>query len=167
LVSLESEGQGSAEVWSIQLKPETLEYGGSSSEFSYSDGKRSYSVEELATMKARQILLNENAGDGIPSGRVDTTLQAVLRTGSYCSIETAPLRTLYKEFGRNEDYLCRARLAAIFVLKASGVVEHVTDLTLSFDEDNVRVSFKGIRRRKYTNVPPATIQVDGSCYVGL
>ena len=57
-----------------------------------------------------------------------------------------------------------ARLMAVFQLVVGDVVEHVRHLALGPIVGNkVHVEFRGTRRRKYANVDPAEIEVEGDC----
>jgi hypothetical protein len=57
-----------------------------------------------------------------------------------------------------------ARLAAIYFLKACGVVEQVRRLTLGpLRKAKVHVLFQGVRRKKYSNVEPVVIGMEGDC----
>ncbi len=75
------------------------------------------------------------------------------------------IRAVYKEYKSDPRlFLQLARLAAIYFLKAGGVVEQVRRLTLGpLRKGKAHVVFQGVRRRKYSNVEPVVIELEGDC----
>jgi hypothetical protein len=60
-----------------------------------------------------------------------------------------------------------AKLKAVFLLKAVGVVEHVLDLTIGAVRANrVAVTFRGQRKPRYTGSAAEVIEVSGRCPLG-
>src|SRR5258708_24638021 len=61
-------------------------------------------------------------------------------------------------------FLKLARLAAIYYLKAKGIVEEVRQLTLGpLGNDKVHLIFRGVRHRKYNNAELVVIELEGDC----
>ena len=60
--------------------------------------------------------------------------------------------------------MIRARLEAVFRLKAAGVVEAILELLLGpLEGDSLRVRFRGRRPPRYRDEEPEVIQIDGVC----
>jgi hypothetical protein len=69
--------------------------------------------------------------------------------------------------GQPQVFLPAARLWAVFLLKASGTCEQILDLTLGpIEGGRMAVRFRGRRHRKYTNLEPAALALDGHCALG-
>ena len=61
---------------------------------------------------------------------------------------------------------CSARLASVYYLLAGSIVEAILELTLGpVRAGRIHVRFRGRRRQRYANEPPATIQIEGDCSV--
>src|SRR5262249_32768749 len=131
------------------------------------------SVDDIARLRAGRILLN----DPPP---VDTTqppsedqeliegtmLEALIRGNSTpVSATDCIIRTLYRDRDQwGDEFLRIARLGAIFMLKAGGVVEQIHRLLLGpLRGGKVHVDFEGARRKMYTNLDPTIIRVEGDC----
>jgi hypothetical protein len=95
-------------------------------------------------------------------------LENLIKGSGPLPIASCVLRELYPSLqGNPSEFLAKARLAAIFALKAGDVVERVVDLTLGpILSGRVHVRFKGMRREKYLNQPATEIQVEGDCLLG-
>jgi acetylornithine deacetylase len=68
--------------------------------------------------------------------------------------------------GRNAilDMIRLARLLAIYLLKSTNTVEHVEDLSIGAATTNgVKVNFRGVRAKRYSNADPAVIECEGVC----
>ena len=57
-----------------------------------------------------------------------------------------------------------ARVAAFYQLIVGDAVEHVQHLAIGpINGKKVHVKFRGTRRRKYSNVEPVDIEIEGDC----
>jgi hypothetical protein len=131
-------------------------------------GTSGKSVDDIAELRARRILLDERPPEGLARwGTVDSTLEMLVRgLGSDRDLTDSPLPALYRELGGLglEFFLPAARLLTILELRRTGTVEHILDLELRPDgPDALRVHFRGRRRKVYTNKPAHMISVDGVC----
>ncbi len=88
-------------------------------------------------------------------------------TGTKLPIEGCILRSVYAAHKQDSEvFLQVARLAAIYALKAGDVIEQVLELGLGpVQGGKCRVKFRGRRRRKYSNVEPHLMQIEGECPV--
>lgn len=60
-----------------------------------------------------------------------------------------------------------ARLEAVHVLKAAGIVDDILELSLGpLSGEKLPVKFRGARRSRYAGQPHETIGVSGECHVG-
>ena len=111
------------------------------------------SADELATMRARRILLDEK----LAQARGGTRERLALKNPPF------PLLAA-KGIGDREEFLAFARLFAVLLLRLSGVVERILRFDLQFDsDDTLAVDFIGVRAKVYSNVEPSKIEVTGTC----
>jgi|ERR1043165_5379685 hypothetical protein len=170
---MEAVSKGKGQVWTLTLVPEKLEYGGNIMESSLSTGGRNYSADDFARMRAGRILLNdpppldENAR---PSSNQALMEGAFLEShiqgmNTPASVTHCVLQAVYKDCKEPPSlFLKLARLGAIYFLKAGGVVELVQELALGpIVKGLVHVKFRGVRRRKFSNVEPTVIEIEGTC----
>lgn len=157
ITSVQQTGERGEEIWKLNLQPEDTDYGAGYMETAYNN----YTIDDLAEMRARRILLDEKL-----SSRQDTMLEVMISgLGAQRKVEQSPLPPLYKEFKDNiELFLAAARLFSVLWLRLSGVVEHIFQIDLEIlNEKELKVSFEGQRPRKYSNVDPSTITIEGVC----
>lgn len=169
-VEMVSEGQG--QLWTISLMPQDVEYGGVM-EMALNMGGRHYSPDDIARMRAGRILLNDPPAPGEkprPGSEQALLEDAILESqiqgvNTPASAKDCIIRAVYGEFkDKPRLFLQVARLAAIYFLKASGVVEQVRKLTLGpLRKNKAHVVFRGVRRKKYSNVEPVLIDLEGDC----
>jgi hypothetical protein len=164
----EAHSTGDQQVWTITVAPEKIEYGGGWMEGSLGVGGKTYSAEEIATLRARRILLNDPpAMPEKPGWQVENFLleSHIQGTGTKLPIKSCILRAVYTEYKDRPQLLLQvARLAAIYALKAGDVVEQVLELSLGpVQAGKCRVKFRGRRRQKYSNVEPHVMQIEGEC----
>jgi hypothetical protein len=170
-VEMVSDGKG--QLWTISLTPHHVEYGGGVMEMALNLGGRHYSSEAIARFRAGRILLNDPPppGDKASRGGEQALIEGALLESHIQGVNTPAsakdciIRAVYKEYkAQPRLFLQLARLAAIYFLKASGVVEQVLQLTLGpLSKGKVHVVFRGVRRKKYSNVEPVVIDVAGDC----
>jgi len=135
--------------------------------------KKHLSVDDIARLRASRILLNNPPpvdADNQPSDDQSLVEGAMLETlirgtSTPASVQDCIIRSLYKDRQETgEEFLKIARLGALFMLKAGGVVEHIQRLSLGpIRNGKVHVDFVGARRKKYSNVDPTIITVKGEC----
>ena len=135
------------------------------------------SPDQIAEMRARRILLNENV-NSLPSqpnlmyqalefSILESTISG--EGSSYretdLQIPESPIPRLYQSFGQPAGRFEKfARLISVLYLKLSNTVEDVLQLDLELlNPKELQVKFQGRRPRQYANVEPSTIQVDGIC----
>lgn len=122
------------------------------------------SADEIATLRARLILLNAPVSSGFSDGA--PFLQHFI-SGSNAAVRLE--KGIFPDFWKHmvnqpQLFVPLARLLAVFYLKASNTVEHVLELSLGpVSGTRLTVKFRGQRKRIYTNVQPAVIEVVGEC----
>jgi hypothetical protein len=163
--AIESISSDDKQVWSLTMTVNNDRYG-SNIEMNYNVGNKTYSVDDIARLRAGRILINDpaphtrsNRGYSVD----DSILSWIEGTGSY-PIKDCIVRNVYSRHGTNPEWITFARLSAVFILKAAGIVEHVVELNIDLTKDGtVKVKFRGQRARQYTNTPPTIIEIDGEC----
>ncbi|QDV37593.1 hypothetical protein ElP_55330 [Tautonia plasticadhaerens] len=170
---VESVSEGGEQLWTVVLAPEPVEYGGGSMEMSVQTQGKLYTADEIARMRAGRILLNDPPpldDNKRPSGDIamleEAFLEAQIRgVSTPVTVNDCIIQVIYNEQrGKGVNFLKLARLGAIFMLKAGGVIEHVRKLTLGpVRNGKVHVEFVGVRRKKYVNADPTIIQLEGDC----
>ena len=133
-------------------------------------GTTGFSVDDIAALRARRLLLNEPLPPS--DGRHGTPQHDMLESlvagfGRKLPMRESPLPGLYAQVrgtsleSRFED---AARLVCVLWLQLSGTVAHVHELELQrTSRDTLHMRFRGERRRYYTNQPPTRIEVEGEC----
>ena len=166
-----AEFTGERQVWTVKLRRLGETAGTSGFDVAaYSSGGRHYSPLEIVRMRAGRILLNDPPVPAATSRGAfgDGFLEAFIAGGDGgrgLSANRCPIRDLYPQNrGDPAGHLRRARLASVFLLRATKVAEQVLDLALGpISEDGVAVRFTGRRAKVYDNVEPELIQVEGTC----
>jgi hypothetical protein len=121
-----------------------------------------FSADAIAELRAKLILL----GEKLPQDDPRLGLLPALVRGINTSVDVQDpvfpaIRTIFKD---DDAFLRCARLAAIYVLCASGTVERVETLELGpISNGRVKVHFVGHRAEKYSNVPPHRMEIQGFC----
>ncbi len=153
------------EVWTITLQPENESHDNGLFAFSMNG----WSADDIAELRARRILLNEQVGgarfsamDRLNAGLIEHYVQGENR---YIGEARSPFPELYAELGNDLPYfLASARLFAVLYLRLTGTVRHVLKLDLAMrDGAKLAVRFEGQRPKYYSNVEPRVIKVKGSC----
>lgn len=146
-------------VYTLQLTPET----GAGS--SWTDmGYNGLSADQVAEARARLLLLNEKppTADRWQGSHLGTI---TVSGGGGQTLTESPFLALWQEARHQAPaFLRRARLWAVFYLKASGLCEHILELTLGpVQGGSLTVRFRGRRRKAYDNQEAAVIRVAGTC----
>jgi hypothetical protein len=136
-------------------------------------GGKLYSADEIAILRAGRILLNDPPPieENAPSPGTDIDFQKVMLESHIRGISTpvtvkvCAFRLVHKEHSEDpESFLLHARLAALFFLRAGGVVEQIQRLDVGpIRESMVHVKFRGTRKQIYANTPPTVIELEGDC----
>lgn len=157
--------QGGKESWRLTFQVDQTDYGAGFMEMSTSG----YSADDIATLRARRILLNEqrpSSGADVVRVLNDSTLEVLVRgMNTPLQVTSSPLPALFADTGNDQAaFISAARLLLVLYLRLSGVVEHVFRLDLKFESpERVRVDFDGQRPRKFTNVEAPRVSVSGVC----
>jgi len=169
---VESVSRDGKQLWTITLKPEEIEYGGSFMDFTWQAEGKTYKPEDFARLRAGRILLNDprpmkDDGRSVSPDRMhEIMLESHIRgTNNPVAVEHCIIQVIHRSVGGDAaKFLSLARLASIYFLRAGGVVENILDLTLGPIKGNsVHVRFKGRRRKIASNVEPAVISLEGDC----
>lgn len=163
----EKEMSGDHSVWTLTLAPEDNGFGGSGMESSFSQGGTTHSADDFARQRVGRILVNDpppkSAGNQgyDPNSLLENFISGL---NSRHPIRECVLQAVFAKHGKHSYWRELARLQAIFLLKASGTVEHVLDLTIgAVRGGKAAVTFRGRRRPVYSNSPPTVIELSGNC----
>jgi hypothetical protein len=158
---LEGRSAGGRRVWTATLTPANTQPGSPSTEMSV----QGHSADEIAQMCAGRLLLNDppptrGARQGVGLDLVEWAMQSKPLPCKACILQAA-----YAEYkGRPDLFLPRARLSAIYALRASDTVEQVLELLLGPVHDGkCHVRFRGLRAKRFSNKPPFPISLEGDC----
>ncbi|HEY9638269.1 MAG TPA: adenylate/guanylate cyclase domain-containing protein [Coleofasciculaceae cyanobacterium] len=172
--SIEAVSRQDYQIWTLTLEPKHLKTDANALEQTYKGRKQFYSVDDIAQLKARRLLLNDppkllmlqDAQMFSPALAEREMLENLIRTSSTSvSVEDCVIHSLYPiDKDKPKTFLELARLKAIFFLKAAGIVEQVLELSLGpIYADKVHVRFRGRRRQVYLDIEPTVIEIEGDC----
>jgi len=125
-------------------------------------GTSGTSAEQFAEMRARRILLNENRYE--QTNDYNKIMRESLLQGheALLKIESSPFVTLFREYGKYPSrFLEIAWITAAMQLKIGKCVADVELLSLRLKGSALAVTCRGKRVRKYVNVEPYIIRVEG------
>jgi len=124
---------------------------------------------EIAEKRAGRLLLNDPPAPG-PKARRDTAesfVEIYIRgsSGTRYYVDRSVLSEVYAAYkDRPELILPLARLKLLYALRASDCVEEVLELRLGPIQDRrCHVRFRGRRARRYSNLDPHVIVIEGDC----
>jgi len=163
--------EGGAHKWRVTLVKENVQYGGGWTESAYISGSQRFSAKDFVRMRAERILLGAHAAPATKHGGhfdpTDSMIEMYVQgSNNHLKVVNSPIQELSKKMPRTDaaQYLTFARLLAMYYLKAGGVVEHIERLVLGpLKRDSLHVKFRGIRSKRYSNVDPEAIEVEGDC----
>jgi hypothetical protein len=161
ILSAELRSVAGKSVWAVSLRPDKDLRANAGMEIGSING---VSADEIATRRARLILLNESPPtQGLLNDRMLESMISGLSSDLRVTEGAFPkLWTTFK--GRPDVFLPAARLWAVFLLKASGTCEHVLDLTLGpIDGERMAVRFRGRRHKRYSNAEATELKIEGTC----
>jgi len=164
LASLNRVVSGGKAFWKAGFEPSRTEFSNDREV-----GTSSTTADEFAEKRVRRLLLNENPMPfnspkedfvGVANEAMRESL--VQGLNSVVKIERSLFLDLYPDFGHDpQSFLEIAWIGAVTDLKLSAAVEQINHLALGLDGDSMAVDFAGQRHRKYVNVPPYEIKVQG------
>jgi hypothetical protein len=163
--SVVQERTGNKEIWTLFLDPEECDYGAGFMEMSVNN----FTADEIAEMRARRILLNDTLSLlGLKKyNKFDWDFMEVFVRGQNTPIQVinSPFPELYSDLKGDIPYfLAVARLVGVLWLRLSGVVQDIFKLDFKMvNGEKMSVVFEGLRPRKYSNVEPTKIKVEGTC----
>jgi uncharacterized caspase-like protein len=161
---VETRTTGGIQVWTLHLTAEERAFGTGLVESSVNG----ISADEIAELRAGRILLNNPpppSGSRRDYGSESFVEGFIASQGRYPA--ECVVRSIFKQSGAKSNWKECAKLKAVFLLKATGTVEHVLELTLgSMRKGQIAVTFRGRRQKQYSNAEPAVIEVRGNCPLG-
>lgn len=165
---VETETTSGHQVWKVTLKISDQQFGsGFGTETTYNTAGKTYSPADIAELRVRRLLLNDPAPTPRRSRGFgdEMLLEGMIEgSGSRHSVKECVIRGMFNSCGRNSDWKEFARLRSVFLLKATGTVEHILELKIgAVRGGKVSISFRGRRPQRYSSVAPETIEVKGSC----
>lgn len=164
----EKDLSGKRAVWTLTLAPDDRGFSGNGTEATYNEGGNVYTPEDVARLRAGRLLINDpppKAPGHRGFGGFSLLEGAIAGSGKY-QVRECVVQATYSRYGKSSSWREMARLQAIFLLKATGTVDHVLALTISpVRAGKVAVAFRGRRRPRYTGHEPALIDVSGACPV--
>jgi hypothetical protein len=122
------------------------------------------SADELAEIRARRLLLNENPAKDTKD--MNAILREVLVGGqdTFIRVERSPFPILYKRYGPEPQRFTEiAWILAAMQLRLSAIVEQIDRLELTLRGQMLDVNFAGRRRKRYVNAPAPVIHLSGTC----
>ena len=157
------------DVWTLEVQPFEGDYrGGGLGEMACGN----FSADDIAVLRARRILLNEELPDYSTSEdetaqRLNNAMLEAFVQGinTQVKIKGSMIPILFQgNAGDISGFLAAARLFSVLWLHVSGVIDQITELEMKMvGESDLGVKFEGRRPRTYVNVEPAVIKVEGSC----
>lgn len=167
ITEVEAVSSGDEQLWTVKLTPENSGNGGMM-EMAFQMGTTHYSADDIAKLKARRILLNDPPPGGDQRGAFDqaSMLEAFIRgSNPLTAIDRCAVQSVYTQYhDRPKLFLQLARLSSVYLLKASGVVEDVLDLTLGpIGSGKVHVRLRAARRSQFSQEGQKPLEVEGDC----
>jgi hypothetical protein len=166
LKSLEKIIDQGHEVWHLEFELDEHAMSGGVFDFNLS----AFSVEQIAEMRARRLLLNEKLSDSIGMRPNDLTMQLTENSvaggsNNGFAIMGSPFPGLFQELKEEtSEFLEAARLAAVLLLLLTRTVHNIERLELSMESSTeLAVRFKGTRPPRYARGEVQEIVVDGIC----
>ena len=162
---------GSQTIWKVVMKEDSR---GQHENFFGDVTFNNITPDQIAEMRTRRILLDEKLEElpehfqnraGMLGLLNQTTLEMFIREGNGFQIPESAIPFLYRSVGQTVGRFEKfARLILVLHLKLSHTVADVLQLDLTLlNPKQLQVKFQGRRPRRYTNVEPSIIQVDGIC----
>jgi len=125
-------------------------------------GTSGTTAEQFAEIRAKRILLNQQRYEDTQD--YNKVMREVLTQGQGAAIKIdgSSFPALYKEYGNQPSrFLQIAWISAVMQAKLSNTVVSVDYLSLGLKGSLLTVEFRGTRARKFTNVSPHVIKIEG------
>jgi uncharacterized caspase-like protein len=160
-----SDSEVGGQLWKLTLKPTEDGNRGFATEMTIVENHHPYTPGEIAELRARLLLLNEKRPKATGFHDLSLLTNAIERPAGWNKPLFCVVREIYSSHKeRPELWQHLAKLASIYFLKATGTIEYVLNLSIGEAKDGkAAVTFKGKRRREYTNVEPTIISFTGEC----
>jgi hypothetical protein len=161
----EKDLSGKQAVWMLILTPEEGGFGSNGMEATINEGGHSYTPDEISRLRAGRLLVNDPPPKAADQNQWHHSLLEGAITGSgKFEVRECIIQAMYSRFGKRSSWKEIARLQAIFLLKATGTVDHVLDLNIGpVRAGAIPVTFRGRRRPRYTGQEPTLIEISGTC----
>ncbi len=161
---MSSVSQAGSNHWAIEITLVEDSGLGFMSEMNYNQ----YSTDDIAEMRAGRLLINNPPPPRRRSGvNSDSFLESIIAGRSDSPVQTGEcvIRTVVQKYRIDlQQALIRARLEAIFRLKAAQIVGSIFELALGpVDGDKLHVRFRGQRPRRNQGEEPEMIAIEGEC----
>lgn len=164
--SLEKIIEQGHEVWHLEFEVDEHAMSGGGFEMNFS----SFSAEQIAELRARRLLLDEELSKSIGMRPNDLTLQLIENSVAGGSnhgfaIMGSPFPGLFGELKDDiSEFLEAARLTAVLLLLLTRTVHRIDNLDLSMrSPTELSVHFKGTRPPRYVREEAHEIAVNGIC----
>ncbi|HUP81475.1 MAG TPA: toll/interleukin-1 receptor domain-containing protein, partial [Pirellula sp.] len=165
VVKSEKQFVGQSAQWTMTLKVEDGNLGSKGMEATISENNITHTPDEIAQLRAGRILLNDPPmqSDGNRGFSFSLVESAIVGSGNR-QVKESIIRSIFVSHGKNSDWKEFARLQAVFLLKATGTVEHILELTIGpVKSGQVAIAFRGRRASMSSNQQPTVIDVTGNC----
>jgi hypothetical protein len=157
-----SSSHGGRNSWTVELSVREANQN-AFSEINYEN----HSADDIAEMRAGRLLINDPPPPKKPKRgmRHDFLEYAIVGSDDAVKIDECVVRRILSQSKNDlEAGMKRARLEAVFRLKATGIVASIHELSLGpLNGNKLHVRFRGQRPRHYQNVEPEIITIDGDC----
>jgi hypothetical protein len=156
---------GQTVKWTMTLKAENGSFGSNGMEATINENGKTHSPDEIAQLRAGRILLNDPPIAATGRSRLGFSLVESAITGSgHLQVKDSIIRSVFELHKKNPNWKEFARLQAAYLLRATGTVEHILELTIgAIRAGQVAVTFRGRRASHYSNRPATVIEVSGKC----
>lgn len=156
---------GNTAKWTLTLKPENGRFGSNGIEATINENGKTHSSDQIAQLRAGRILLNDPSIAATDRSNFGFSLLESAITGSgHEQVKDSIIRSVFELHKNNPNWIEFARLQAVYLLRATGTVEHILELTISgIRSGQVTVTFRGRRAKHFSNQPPTVIEVSGKC----
>ena len=167
IVKSEKQLIGQSAKWTLALKVEDGNFGGSGMEATISENNKTHTPDEIAKLRAGRILLNDPPVP--PSGRSSfgfSLVESAITGSGHRQVKDSIIRSVFDTNKKHPNWKEFARLQAVYLLRATGTVEHILDLTIGVVRaGQVAITFRGRRASSYTNQQATIIEVSGKCHL--
>jgi uncharacterized caspase-like protein len=121
--------------------------------------------DEIARRRAGRILVNDPPPVENRRGySTDSMLEGFIEGMGRYPVKECVVRKIYQRFGESSDWNEFARLNSVFMLKMTGTVEHVLELSIGKVQGHkATIKFRGRRGQRYHDKAATTIEISGSC----